>query len=273
MFITKFRKSVQYSLSRHLLGKKRLVAKSNSGAKFIFSTADGVGRCIYKKGYYEPSVSRFLFDRSPKSSDALFIDVGANLGYYSVHMAMKGFSVFSFEPDPLNYELLSTNLKHNGCTDVEPIQGALSDKKGAALLYRYPEKNLGRHSILPVNNSEPIEIKTFIFDDLLEERRIDPKKIELVKIDVEGFEPLVLRGMSKVLTSASPTIVAEFSPRLMEQGGVDVEEFLSFMESAGYSASLITDKAIVSLSAKQLRSSSLKEGSNLVWRKHTQADS
>ncbi len=263
MSLTTLRKSIQYTGARHLFGRRRLIAKANSGARFVFQVADAVGRTIYKKGTYEPELSNYLLDWKPEASDGIFVDVGANIGYYSVHMALRKISVLAFEPDPLNHELLTKNLALNMCTGVESMQLALSDCEGVAPFYRYPEKNLGRHSLLPINDSKPIQVPTKTFDQVLEEQHIAPSRIEMIKIDVEGFEPLVLKGMEWTLAEGNPTIVAEFSPSLMAQGGLKTEEFVEFMTARGYSASTLTDI----LSTEQVLALPPENGTNLIWKR------
>lgn len=264
-------RSIKYTTARHLIGRRRLVARAQSGARFAFQAADAVGRRLYKHGDYEPELSHFLLNWEPQTAKGLFVDVGANIGYYSVHMALKDIRTWAFEPDPLNYSLLTQNLQRNHCDNhgrTEAHQFALSDEKGTAAFYRYPEKNLGRHSLLPINEGTPIEVPTLIFDEFVEEKGVKAEEIEMIKIDVEGYEPKVLKGMQKTLSQGNPTIVAEFSPSLMKAGGLDMPGFLSFMLELGFGVEQITRTGLKKLEVKSLLEVlPYDEGTNLLWRK------
>ena len=107
-----------------------------------------VSRRIREDGIWEPfETSLVLASLSP---GAVFVDVGANIGYFTVLAADRvgdSGAVFAFEPDPENFSLLQANLKLNGVRrQVEAVRAALSEEEGEGGLY-LSEDNLGDHQI------------------------------------------------------------------------------------------------------------------------------
>lgn len=101
---------------------------------------------------HEPENSKFLQETIKLRDEDIAIDIGANLGWYSVLLNRKsenGSTLFAFEPDPNNFELLKFNLTKNDCSNVKAFNKAASDKNETLSLYKYPEKNRGRHSLIP----------------------------------------------------------------------------------------------------------------------------
>ncbi len=122
-----------------------------------------------------------------------FVDVGANLGMYSLIARSAGADSYAFEPEPAHAEFLRRNRELLG--NIFPI--ALSDSVGELPLF-YSPGNSGATSLVSspgyVESTETIEISTFSLQDLG-----DKDRIELVKIDVEGNELLTIRGMRDFL--------------------------------------------------------------------------
>ena len=127
------------------------------------------------------------------------VDVGANIGYYTLLFArLVGPSgkVYAFEPDPNNFALLSKNVEMNGFTNVVLINKAASDSSGVADLY-ISEHNKGGHSMFNFNREKTsIKVETVSLDDYFREYE---GNIDFVKMDVEGAEYKVLRGMRHLL--------------------------------------------------------------------------
>jgi FkbM family methyltransferase len=168
---------------------------------------------------HEPETSRtlrFLFERS-----SMFIDVGANYGFYSVLGALWNpkLKVVAFEPVPQIYDGLRQNVVINQLEDrIVSENLALSDRCGKATFFlpATEGKDLDSAGTLVADgwqarkNSPRIQVETVRFDDY-EKRR--PMQVDLIKIDVEDFEADVLAGMQEVLKRDRPFIVCEVLPR------------------------------------------------------------
>lgn len=137
-----------------------------------------------------------------------FLDIGANVGKYSVIMGSKlkdmG-EVFSFEPEPSNLNSLVRNIKLNRLNNVHVIPLACSRKRGRLEFYIDPN-NSGGHSLVRKTNQKII-VETDKLDNIVENKKI--KNIKLIKIDVEGAELDVLIGSKKTLKKYKPKIIFE----------------------------------------------------------------
>jgi FkbM family methyltransferase len=206
-----------------------------------------VGRKIYKNGEYEPEISNYLSNHIVFIENDISLDIGANIGWYSIllHKLMPASgTVYCFEPDPLNYELLASNIKDNGASNVIAVNNALSNKREIKKLYRYSNKNLGKHSLLDINSDDSIDIEALVLDEFIETEKIDFTRVKLAKIDIEGYELFALLGATKVLKNLR-CLICEFEPEHMINGGVEPAALISLLEDAGFTANLIYDSGLV----------------------------
>jgi FkbM family methyltransferase len=163
------------------------------------------------------------------------VDVGANLGLYSLAMAeMTGPTgrVISFEPDPDLYALFRENCAANGAENIEPIQSALGRIPDKMILHRLTINSGGNH-LGPDDRMafrRPVEVDVAVFDDLYPEVRPD-----FIKVDVQGWELNVLRGMERTLKAANPVIFLEFWPEGLMRAGSQPEEIYSLVRDLGFS--------------------------------------
>ena len=167
----------------------------------------------------------------------MILDVGANLGWYSLLLGKRypEARIHAFEPEPRNLALLRENVERNGMGNVDVHAMAVAESPGTMKLYPYAEKNMGRHSLLPINNEEAVEVRTVSLDAFLDERGIAPEEVSFVKVDIEGYETPALRGATRLL-AAGPVILSEFAPKYMRRGGLDPADYLGLLRDAGYRA-------------------------------------
>lgn len=151
---------------------------------------------------------------------SLFVDVGANVGTYSLWAAFHGATVVAVEPDPSVLPLLIRNLDLNPSLDIEVIDSALSDAEGTALLIQ-------RRSGLSAlgTDGSTVEVSTRTLDSVLRGRRAG------VKLDVEGFERLVLVGAIESLRNHRIRLLQiewnDTCERAMEETRAPTAELLS----------------------------------------------
>jgi FkbM family methyltransferase len=235
-------RSLQYLASRYVRRQSFMLARADvHGMCFRFKVEDSVGRHIFKHGIYEAPSTRWLVENLVLEPGDLAIDIGANIGWYSIllqRQAKPGATVFAFEPDPLNFRLLSENLALNNAQQVEAIEKAVGETSGHMQLHLYDTKNLGRHSLLPINFGSSIDVQTISVDEFLKQRRLRSECVKFVKMDVEGYEIFVLKGMARLLEH-SPMILAEYSPQTMRKSGLDPASVLDTFAKHGFAAHAI----------------------------------
>jgi len=237
------------------------------GMSFRFKTEDAVGRHIYKLGSYEETMTDWLECTVRLGAGDVALDVGANIGWYAVLLAKlsdPATQVFAFEPDPLNFSLLVDNLARNGASTVKPVQKAAGAIAGRLHLHQYGAKNLGRHSLLPINEGTSVEVEVLSLDAFLAAEGIDLARVRFLKMDVEGFELSVLEGMPKLL-AANPLIIAEYSPATMRRCGLDVGRMLGLLRDAGYLGHRLVAGALKPVAPGVLEA--LDHTVNLVWKR------
>ena len=201
-------------------------------------------------GVFEPYTTEVI--KQNISNGDLVMDIGANIGYFTLIMA-KGIKengkVFSFEPEPKNFELLKKNVETNNYSNVILEKKAIGNKTGTTKLYLADRKNnifsSGMHRIfrsdLVSQIPDPISINIIKLDDYLQDLKFI-KKIRLIKIDVEGAEFDVLKGMNKILDENKEIeIVMEFSSENLEDYGSNAYDVVNFLMNKGFKLSVINE--------------------------------
>lgn len=167
----------------------------------------------YGLGTNEPAVQRAL--ATYVRPGGVFYDIGANVGFHTVigaRLVGPAGRVVAFEPIPSTAEALRRNLALNGFTNTEVIEGAVTARRGRALMLLGNEPTWARLAGSPGSQDAPagggnVEVETYAIDALIAQGRI--ARPTVVKIDAEGAEIDVLRGMAGVLRSDRPIIVCE----------------------------------------------------------------
>jgi len=152
---------------------------------------------------FEPLTSEFLA-RNAEEND-IFLDIGAHIGIHAIRLAQKVSKVIALEPEPENYSFPYKNILINNLSNkviVLPI--AASDKDSYA--YLCVKSSSGAHTLEDLSNCvKTIKITTLRVDTLF--RILNIKNIDIVKIDVEGHENNVVRGMNKLLSYNPPRVL------------------------------------------------------------------
>jgi len=261
----KILRTLTYVVNRFAFRKSFLIAKSDrNDVKLRFKTEDVVGRHIYKRGDYEKHLSDFISDKINFENGDVALDIGANIGWYSLLLSRlmpEASIVYAFEPDPLNYELLSHNIRSNAARNVVPVNCAVSDKKEIKRLYRYSNNNLGRHSLLDINSANYVEVQANVLDDFLSEMRVDFSRIKFIKIDIEGYEYFALCGAKKAIHNVK-FLISEFVPRHMKKGGVEPGLLIDLLVDAGLKPNVIINGKLMSVTKHDLLQ---KDACDIVW--------
>ncbi len=236
-----FCKNLNYFTQRYLFQRKKLLASGPYGTRFAFRTEDAVGRGIYKREWHEKTNTLCLLDICKIKSSGVFLDIGANLGWYSVLLGTvyPKLNIQSFEPDPLNHALFQENIGLNGCKNIEAHAVALADTEQEKTLYLYPHKNRGRHSLLPTKGAEQVKVPCTTIDAFCEKQNI--QEIDLLKIDIEGYEYFAFLGASKMLARTNHLFM-EFSPNLYTKDA-SKEMLLDLLISKGFSPHYIDESS------------------------------
>ncbi|MBV1774386.1 FkbM family methyltransferase [Burkholderiaceae bacterium DAT-1] len=204
-------------------------------------------------GYWEPWITNMI--QKMVLPGSTIIDIGANVGYYSLIMASltgEQGKVYSFEANPRTFDLLQKSIAINGFSSrILAEQRAVYSHSGTLTFHCY-EREQGGSSINQPTCSEPystIEVSAISLDE-----RFDGQRIDLIKMDAEGAELAILKGARKLL-QANPqiNIVTEINKGALESAGHSVAKLLQFAAEQGFSPLLIaTDGTLKEVDAPEL---------------------
>lgn len=229
--------SATYLNPRLRASPRRRIVRSRFGARFAVDTQDLIQRYLYLFGVWEPNMTHWL--RSRLQPGDTFIDVGANIGYYSVlasRLVGDGGRVVSVEASSAFHELLLRQVRLNQCRNVRAVNAAVSDSRQTLTFVLASSANMGANSIVPYDGpaESSFEIEARPLPDVLGAAEIAGARI--IKIDVEGAEGSVVRGMAPMLSQLRQDveITVEVTPDRMSQLGYSVEELLKTMQEHGF---------------------------------------
>ena len=191
-------------------------------------------------GDYEPETVALF--RSSLKDGMTVVDIGANLGYFTVIAAGRvgplG-KVYSYEPDSRNFKLLKENIAVNNFKNVTAIPIALSDCAGTRELFF--GDNQCTHSFSDKKGAGIFEsVPTDTLDNSL--KSLGSSKVDIIKIDIEGAEPIALEGMRETIRiNPNLTMLFEFYPNAIKRLGYSPLGFLERVKEFGFSISVIDE--------------------------------
>jgi FkbM family methyltransferase len=216
-----------------LTPRKGLRTATVFGLPMLLDLSEYIQREVFL-GYYEHRETVIV--RSLLTNGSVFVDVGANIGWYTALAAsIVGTTgkVLSFEPSPHAYKLLSQTVV--GASNVMVFNIGLSDHEGVLRLFVPPE-TYGNHDPSMVEycaGMTPITVPVKRLGQLLEE--LDVPTVDVMKIDVEAHEPEVFAGCEEFLRSGRiRNIFCEFNDLLLRQRGSSSRELLAYLRALGY---------------------------------------
>jgi FkbM family methyltransferase len=200
----------------------------------------------------DPGISRQLLSRGIREADhtaaiksaikpgMIGIDIGANIGYFAL-LEARGIGatgrLYSLEPSSRNYSLLMRNISSNGWEDRVSVERfAVGDKVGKSALYLSPMSN--SHSVLAQHKDTALatEIVDMItIDAFLRTHQVRPDDISFVRMDVEGWEGAVIRGMRSLIeASHALDLFIELHPEAANKLGESAEVLLRDLEEHAF---------------------------------------
>jgi FkbM family methyltransferase len=207
-------------------------------------------RLLVERGLGSPLFHLGVFEQS-LSTGMVVVDCGAHIGLHTVVAARRvgpEGRVIALEPDPVNVKALRANVEANGVADrVEVVEAAASDRPGSVRLHLDSNLDVSMRatsSIDPLGGfpgavrdrahgsdslHSSVDVACVTLDDVIGERRVD-----VAKIDVEGAETEVLRGLANVLQRRpGPTLFIECHPAPLSRAGVSAAEWLASLRDGG----------------------------------------
>ncbi len=195
-------------------------------------------RSIYSRGVYEANTIRHIVAMIKSGrfgEEPVFIDVGANIGAYSLVLAKlaPAGTVYAFEPNSKALRYLKNNILLNDLRNVLVFEHGLSNITGEAVLFNDSMTQASIHKKGADGKCETIELKRL--DDVCLENRIN--KVDLIKIDVEGHDLEVLKGADQIIRE-NPRLVVVLEIDSNAELTESKEKLFDYMLSLGFTAHL-----------------------------------
>jgi FkbM family methyltransferase len=228
-----------YDNAKNLFGNRPKLFVEEFEGEFHMDTRSHLFKRLLLNGTYEPELVSIVNKTVNLGDDV--IDVGANLGFFSVLFSRKvGLSgrVLSIEPTSKVFDTLSLNLKLNMADNVIAFNGAVGEKKSKitinSIVGKEEYSSVGEvvhHSVKGEKTiTEIVECSTI--DALVEMHNLKPS---FIKIDVEGAEFMVLSGAVNTLKKYHPVILSELSDEMLGACGSSSSDVIGLLKSLGYS--------------------------------------
>lgn len=221
------KKFIYNKVKGYLLNRR----SKHASKKRILTYNDSIGLHILVDGFYENAeitlISKYL---NNKIKDGIFIDVGANIGNHSLFFSEFFKEVCSFEPQKKIFKILELNSSE---IDNINIYNFGLGEKSETLTFKIPFSAPAMASQFITSKDtyiEEVEIKNF-------DNEFIDKKISMVKIDTEGNELSVVKGMKNSLIENKPVLCIEINQEINKR-----KSLLSFIKSLGYTKFYVSEK-------------------------------
>ncbi|MFQ5513649.1 MAG: FkbM family methyltransferase [Myxococcota bacterium] len=184
-------------------------------------------------GCYQPGATALLKRRV--RTGAIVVDVGAHIGYFTLLLARcvgpEG-RVYAFEPDAESFALLERNVAANGYQNVVLEHAAVGSRSGRLRMFRSQDNAADHRTYDPGDPRRGAEVRSVSLDEYFRDRE---EEIALVKIDVQGFETVVLAGMKRLVEQkAISDLLIEFWPEGLSSAGSRPRDLLDALAGCGY---------------------------------------
>jgi FkbM family methyltransferase len=209
-------------------GKKSVTVFGHQFA--VLPKDPGISRelALYKE--HEPLATRLLMQTLKPGMNV--VDIGGNIGYYAMLEARligPTGKVVAIEPMPKNSEQLCKNVEANGYQHIQIHKVAIGDRDGTATMYISGKSNWHSMHRIPSSVGE-MQVSVRTLDSFLES--LDLSSVDLVRMDLEGYEVVVIHGMLRTIEKHSPRLLVELHPDLL--GKQVTVEYLQSLENLGY---------------------------------------
>ena len=196
---------------------------------------------LFWYGYYEKDLGEIL-SKIIKPGD-VFIDIGANIGYFSLLVAnnVSTAKVISFEPVREIFERLKENVAINDFKNITVFNAAVGEMKEEKELFVSGPDNLGMSSFQqPGNFSGKKEIvQVLVLDEWFQ--RAGLAKIDVIKLDVEGSELAALKGMKEILQSFKPIVIVEINPETLSMFDLAAHDIYDYLDNFNFKGFIISE--------------------------------
>ena len=209
-------------------------SKDFYGLKYKGNLNNNIDANVFFYGAFEKSLLFFLRDTlnalKTETPETIFMDIGANVGHHSIFLSKFAWQVLAFEPYPKVNSQFKQQIAHNNISNIKIFENGLSDRRETLNYYAPTGNNEGigsfDESSIGKGNTSYGKLELQEGDQVIESDSW--KNIKLIKIDVEGFEKKVIKGLSRTIEEERPVIVCEITYG-QQLSFVSIEELKSYL--------------------------------------------
>lgn len=196
-------------------------------------------RALYIRGVYDPNQISIVRDMIPQNG--VLIDVGANMGYFSLAVSTKLDTghIIAIEPSNRDFQRLTANIQLNNLQNkILAINCGLSDTIEISKLHVACEENSSLNTFSPVfkykgiEESEIQDVNVQTLDQIVENLHL--QTVDFIKLDIEGSELKAINGAKKTIQKFHPHILIGTNPQLLEKNGSSINDLWKTLEDLGY---------------------------------------
>jgi len=167
-------------------------------------------------------------------SPDIVLDVGANIGQTAVYYADWAQEVWSFEPLPHLHEIVIENVNQNNQKNVKVFNKAVGDVH-TTLKMKAVASNDGASFVTTKDSPDLVPVESITLDSL---EIPDGRRVDYIKMDIEGYEPMALKGAVALINKYKPVVQLEVVDGHLSRVGWDSVKVVNFMQSLGYNGFL-----------------------------------
>ena len=209
-------------------------SKDFYGLKYKGNLNNNIDANVFFYGAFEKPLLFFLRDTLnaliTETPEAIFMDIGANVGHHSIFLSKFASQVLAFEPYPKVNMQFKQQIAHNNISNIQIFEIGLSDRRETLNYYAPTGNNEGigsfDESSIGKGNTSYGKLELREGDQVIESDSW--KNIKLIKIDVEGFEKKVIKGLKRTIEEERPVIVCEITYG-QQLSFVSIEELSSYL--------------------------------------------
>jgi FkbM family methyltransferase len=207
----------------------------------ILNPTEHIQQQLFWYGYYEKELGDLL--KKVIRSNDVFLDIGANIGYFSLLAATNYSSakIISFEPVKHLFQKMNHNISINNIKNIETVNAAVGEINEEKELFLSSPDNLGMSSFhQPGNYSRKKErVKVVAIDDWFKTSGLT--KIDLIKLDIEGGELAALKGMKEVLQNFRPIVIVEINPETLSMFSLKPGDIYNYLNQLNFDGFIISE--------------------------------
>ena len=232
------------SLKRKSLDYSTQLVKVNGYKMKVLPGDKGISEELLMFKTHEPITTKLISNELKE--EMVCLDLGANIGYYALlesNIIGNSGKVIAIEPSPDNFEKLIQNLNLNCIKNVIPFNIACGDKNGEIPFLVSKKSNLCTiidKNYVKKSSDNIIDVPIKKIDDFLNENKIE--KVDFVRMDVEGYEGHIIKGMQKTLDKNKPILHIEVHRQFMSDN--QTRELLDEFQKRGYECKYYHPRAL-----------------------------